>query len=219
MVLPAEGRFAIVTSVGRDAVDADAPNDERRRSRTAKSCGPDAPVLASSLWIRSQATVARKPVTGESTKETVKPLRREGRTASAEPVCSCAFLFAQSCTRDRGCSAHPVFPAPSDFRARDAAGKPRAEQAARAWSRVVISGTMDLFAEVAHQGPPSPLGFGRHPASRLGGIQSCEAPWREAGWWGRKDSNLRSHKTADLQSAPFATRDTPPSNSIESPTA
>ena len=29
-------------------------------------------------------------------------------------------------------------------------------------------------------------------------------------WWGRKDSNLRSHKTADLQSAPFATRDTPP---------
>lgn len=34
------------------------------------------------------------------------------------------------------------------------------------------------------------------------------------GWWGKKDSNLRSHKTADLQSAPFATRDTPPLNSI-----
>ena len=33
-------------------------------------------------------------------------------------------------------------------------------------------------------------------------------------WWGRKDSNLRSHKAADLQSAPFATRDTPPSNSV-----
>src|SRR5205823_14186000 len=29
-------------------------------------------------------------------------------------------------------------------------------------------------------------------------------------WWGRKDSNLRSHEAADLQSAPFATRDTPP---------
>src|SRR5215471_13319906 len=43
---------------------------------------------------------------------------------------------------------------------------------------------------------------GRSPAKRL---------WREAGWWGRQDSNLRSHKTADLQSAPFATRDTPPS--------
>jgi hypothetical protein len=33
-------------------------------------------------------------------------------------------------------------------------------------------------------------------------------------WWGRKDSNLRSHEAADLQSAPFATRDTPPLNSI-----
>src|ERR1700726_1849307 len=33
-------------------------------------------------------------------------------------------------------------------------------------------------------------------------------------WWGKKDSNLRSHKTADLQSAPFATRDTPPFNNI-----
>ena len=33
-------------------------------------------------------------------------------------------------------------------------------------------------------------------------------------WWGRKDSNLRSHKTADLQSAPFATRDTSSSVSV-----
>src|SRR6476661_2745582 len=57
-------------------------------------------------------------------------------------------------------------------------------------------------------------GFGGHPASRSGRIQSCEAPWREAGWWGRKDSNLRSHEAADLQSAPFATRDTSPLNSI-----
>ena len=31
------------------------------------------------------------PFTRESAKETVKPLRREDRTASAEPVCSCAF--------------------------------------------------------------------------------------------------------------------------------
>jgi hypothetical protein len=34
-------------------------------------------------------------------------------------------------------------------------------------------------------------------------------------WWGKKDSNLRSHKTADLQSAPFATRDTPPLHAID----
>jgi hypothetical protein len=36
------------------------------------------------------------------------------------------------------------------------------------------------------------------------------ARFASEGWWGKKDSNLRSHKTADLQSAPFATRDTPP---------
>src|SRR5258707_5108163 len=29
----------------------------------------------------------------------------------------CAF-FCAYCTRDRGCSAHPVFPAPSDFKGR-----------------------------------------------------------------------------------------------------
>jgi hypothetical protein len=46
---PTEGRFAIVTNVGRDAVDADGADDERRNRRTAKSCGPDAPTLASSL--------------------------------------------------------------------------------------------------------------------------------------------------------------------------
>ena len=51
-------------------------------------------------------------LTGESTKETVKPSRRESRSASAEPVCSCAHLL-YLCTRDRGCSVHPAFPAPS----------------------------------------------------------------------------------------------------------
>jgi hypothetical protein len=36
----------------------------------------------------------RARLTGESTKETVKPLRREGRMFSAEPVCSCACSCA-----------------------------------------------------------------------------------------------------------------------------
>ena len=31
------------------------------------------------------------------------------------PVCSCAH-YLYHCTRDRGCSAHPAFPAPSDLR-------------------------------------------------------------------------------------------------------
>src|SRR6266702_7813620 len=37
--------------------------------------------------------VATKPVTKESTKEAVKPLRGEGRSVSAEPVCSCAHFL------------------------------------------------------------------------------------------------------------------------------
>ncbi len=35
--------------------------------------------------------------------------------ASAEPVCSCAHQLLH-CARDRGCSVHPAFPAPSHFR-------------------------------------------------------------------------------------------------------
>src|SRR5215212_506209 len=47
------------------------------------------------------------------------------------PVCSCAVLFCANRTRDRGCSKHPVFPAPSDWRGQEVSGKPRAECAAR----------------------------------------------------------------------------------------
>ena len=41
-----EGRLAIVTNARWDAVDEVAAADERSLSRTAKSCGPGAPVLA-----------------------------------------------------------------------------------------------------------------------------------------------------------------------------
>jgi hypothetical protein len=66
--VPREGRFAIVTDAGRDAVDARSAKDESAFWRTAKACGPDAPVLASSSREAgfSGMTVARKPVTGES---------------------------------------------------------------------------------------------------------------------------------------------------------
>ena len=44
--------------------------------RTEKSCGPDASTLASSSWEASflGATVAKKPIAGESTKEAVKTI-------------------------------------------------------------------------------------------------------------------------------------------------
>jgi len=58
---PIEGRLAIVTDAGRDAVDADSAFDEWRVRRTAKSCGPDAPTLVSSWRSNSLTTVANKP--------------------------------------------------------------------------------------------------------------------------------------------------------------
>src|SRR3954464_11000193 len=77
--------------------------------------------------------------------------------------------------------------------------------------------------------PPSPFGLppslfelrrtGRRDSLRYDRACPAVAGAASEGWWGKKDSNLRSHKTADLQSAPFATRDTPPFNSITNPTA
>src|SRR3954465_8733789 len=82
--------------------------------------------------------------------------------------------------------------------------------------------TMEACLAVAgatsSESPPSPRGFG---GTAFATMEACLAVAGGAseGWWGKKDSNLRSHKTADLQSAPFATRDTPPFNHIASPTA
>src|SRR6266481_9442679 len=64
-VLPTEGR-AHVTNAERDAMDAAASGEQMRAGRmmlmrTAKSCRSDAPMLASSLRERAQATVSNKP--------------------------------------------------------------------------------------------------------------------------------------------------------------
>jgi hypothetical protein len=51
-------------------MDAGGAKDESANLRTAKSCGPDAAVLASSCarLMSCVATVAKEPFTGESTK-------------------------------------------------------------------------------------------------------------------------------------------------------
>ena len=59
---PTEGRFAVVTDAGRDAVDAGGAADESAGPRTAKSYGPDASTLAFKFAeLFSQATVTKKP--------------------------------------------------------------------------------------------------------------------------------------------------------------
>src|SRR5258706_8792769 len=113
---PTEGRIAIVTDAGRDAVDAAAfcargdrragsygsvsdqqHADERRLLRTAKSCGPDAPTLASSSRRRVGPTgrtysisvddggkKARSP--GRARRKPLKPLRAGMPGVSGGPV-------------------------------------------------------------------------------------------------------------------------------------
>jgi hypothetical protein len=60
-LVPQRGARAIVTDAGRDAVDIDGAEDDRRLRWTAKSCGPDAPTLESSRWSNPPATVAKEP--------------------------------------------------------------------------------------------------------------------------------------------------------------
>jgi hypothetical protein len=60
-LVPLEGRIAIVTDAGWDAVDAGGAADESAGLRTVKSCGPDASTPASSLREEAQATETRKP--------------------------------------------------------------------------------------------------------------------------------------------------------------
>jgi hypothetical protein len=66
-------------------------------------------------------------------------------------------------------------------------------------------------ASFGQRGPPSPKWFRRDSLRYVMVLaRPAETCKTSEGWWGRKDSNLRSHEAADLQSAPFATRDTPP---------
>jgi hypothetical protein len=86
--------------------------------RTAKSCGPDVAVLALSPR-------EAKLLGGDGGKRAVRRGEHEvSRKATAQgrpgcSACTCMLVCASSvrnCTRDRGCSVHPVFPAPSILR-------------------------------------------------------------------------------------------------------
>ena len=94
-------------------------------SRTAKSCGPDAPTLASSsrrfvgptgrghsIFADDGGKRARSP--GRARHTPLKPLRRECRVFRR--TCGdYTRVLPTHCTRGCGCSGHPAFPAPSVF--------------------------------------------------------------------------------------------------------
>ena len=132
----------IVTDAGRGAVDAAAfcarwmaGRVERSVSdhqasgremllRTAKSCGPDAPTLASSsrscvgpTGLRQNISAddggkrARSP--GRARRKPLKPLRAGTSGDSGVLVVTRVRSTTTKCTRGRGCNGHPAFPTPS----------------------------------------------------------------------------------------------------------
>src|SRR5882724_8488950 len=92
--------------------------------RTAKSCGPDAPTLASSLRKRVGPTglrqnlsacdggkTARSP--GRARRKPLKPLRAGTSGDSGVLVVTRVRSTNTKCTRGPGCNGHPAFPTPS----------------------------------------------------------------------------------------------------------
>jgi hypothetical protein len=73
-VHPTEGRIAIVTNAGLDAMDADGGARRAALTRTAKSCGPDASAWRQTGGGHFASDGVNKPITGESAKETVKTI-------------------------------------------------------------------------------------------------------------------------------------------------
>src|SRR5258705_8681692 len=111
--------------------------------RTAKSCGSDAPMLASSLREEAQATVSNKPGHRGEREVSRKTIARgmPGETGvTVVTTLVCLFFYH---TRDCGCIERPAFPAPSDIKGTRNSGKPRAKAAAR--SRSCVSRRVRLF--------------------------------------------------------------------------
>ena len=91
--------------------------------RTAKSCGPDAPTLASSLRRHVGPTGLRHAISaddggkqarspGRARRKPLKPLRRECRVFRG--TCGdYTRVLPTHCTRGCGCNGHPAFPTPS----------------------------------------------------------------------------------------------------------
>jgi hypothetical protein len=83
--------------------------------RTVKSCGPDAPTLASSFVKQfARRRWQESPVTGESAKETVKTIAQGRPGETGEPVVTmlvCFFQFAREAAGAAGTrlSLRPLF--------------------------------------------------------------------------------------------------------------
>jgi hypothetical protein len=112
-----------------------------RRTRTVKSCGSGAAVLALSpgdATLLADDGGKRAVLRGEH--EVSRKAIAQGRPECFPLPCMlvCIFVCANR-TRDRGCSKHPVFPAPSISRGREVDSKPRAQRATRSPFHIQLS--------------------------------------------------------------------------------
>src|SRR5947207_12746134 len=100
----------------RDAMDASDAVDESAALRTAKLCGPDAPMLASSLRVNNpQATVAKEPGHRGERRISRRTIAQGRPDCFGEPVATTLvrFLFAREAA---GASRTRLSLAPSYFR-------------------------------------------------------------------------------------------------------
>jgi hypothetical protein len=132
-----EGRFAIVTKRWRGMRWTRQCKRRMHVSWTAKSCGPDASTPASRLAVMiRRTTVAESPITGESTKDTVKTIRA-GNAGCNRRTCGGltrrAFYFLHARLRARRRARHSLRPLISRDEAFGSLGHVRA---ARSQARV-----------------------------------------------------------------------------------
>src|SRR5258706_10447878 len=104
--------------------------------RTAKSCGSDAPMLASSLREEAQATVSNKPGHRGDHEVSRKTIARGMPGDFRCDRGDYARMLVLFCMRGCGRIERPAFPAPSDFRRREIQAKLARKAAARSRSRV-----------------------------------------------------------------------------------
>src|SRR5437899_3232064 len=107
-------------------------------TRTAKSCGSDAPIVGVKSARRSAGDGVKKRGHRGEREVSRKTIARgmPGRSGVTVVTTLVRFLF---CVRGCGCIGHPAFPAPSVLRAANVLAKSRARRAARIWSRAVIA--------------------------------------------------------------------------------
>ena len=125
---PARGRTALLPSSPMPRRMGTKPGESLGEdgSRTVKPCGPGTrcwcqvgggvfgPTGRDETFKSADDGGKTNSSPGRARSKPFKPLRREGRTVSAEPVVTPPVHFFR--TGDRGCGERPVFPAPSVFR-------------------------------------------------------------------------------------------------------